>query len=191
MLDVELATRLPGPVRLRTLTPGDAAIFARHVAADRAHLDRFLAWPAVAGEEAGAAELLAAYADRRDGHVLCAGAFAGDELVAGVVLLGHAPVLATVELGCWAVTAAEGRGVVRAGCVAALGFARDELGAERVVWQAATANTRSRGLAERLGFRHEGVARSACPLAGERLDLDVLSLVGPEIDVAASLHRRR
>ena len=39
----------------------------------------------------------------------------------------------------------------------------------------------SRGLAERLGFRHEGTLRSAYVLRGERYDLDVLSLVGDEL----------
>ena len=43
-------------------------------------------------------------------------------------------------------------------------------------------NTRSRRLAERLGFQHEGTLRSNYVLRGERLDTDVLSLVGAELD---------
>ena len=45
-----------------------------------------------------------------------------------------------------------------------------------------TGNTRSRRLAERLGFVFEGTLRSSYVLRERRLDVDVLSLVGPELD---------
>lgn len=56
-----------------------------------------------------------------------------------------------------------------------------------MIWQTATANVRSRRLAERLGFVHEGTLRSSSVLRGERLDLDLdlLSLVSAEIDRTA------
>jgi RimJ/RimL family protein N-acetyltransferase len=46
-------------------------------------------------------------------------------------------------------------------------------------------NSRSRALAERLGFRYEGTLRSAYVLNGRRYDMDVLSLVGRELDAYA------
>jgi RimJ/RimL family protein N-acetyltransferase len=63
-----------------------------------------------------------------------------------------------------------------------LGLARRDLAAERVEWHASTLNVRSRRLAERLGFTHEGTMRSNYVLRGDRLDTDVLSLVGGELD---------
>jgi ribosomal-protein-serine acetyltransferase len=63
-----------------------------------------------------------------------------------------------------------------------IGLARTQLGAERVEWHASSVNGRSRVLAERLGFRYEGTLRSNYVLRGTRLDTDVLSLVGAELD---------
>ena len=69
-----------------------------------------------------------------------------------------------------------------AACRVLLAHARSDLKVERVEWHAASANARSRQLAERLGFRYEGTMRSNYVLRGERLDTDVMSLVGTELD---------
>jgi RimJ/RimL family protein N-acetyltransferase len=67
-----------------------------------------------------------------------------------------------------------------------LGLARSCLGVERVEWHSTTVNVRSRKLAERLGFQYEGTLRSNYVLGDSRLDTDVLSLVGAEIDRSAN-----
>lgn len=184
MIDQPLATRAAARLRLRTLTPADAAAFARHAAADVAHLREHLGWAEPASEPDGAREWLELYASGSDGRVLVAGAFDGSEIVGGALLLHHEPDLGAIELGCWAITAVEGLGVARASCQALIAHARRELGVERIAWRATTVNPRSRALAERLGFRHEGTLRSAWLLRGERYDMDILSLVGAELDGA-------
>ena len=100
------------------------------------------------------------------------------------MLFHHDPAMGSVELGCWVVAEGEGKGAVRAACVEGLRQARRVHGVERVVWQCDPRNTRSRLLAEGLGFRFEGRLRSSYVLRGERLDTDVLSLVGAGIDTA-------
>jgi ribosomal-protein-serine acetyltransferase len=185
VIDQPLATRAPASLRLRTLTMADAAAFARHVAADAEHLGTHLPWPDTAAEPAGAREWLELYESGSDGRVLVAGALDGDEIVGGALLMHHEPATATVELGCWAIAAVEGMGVARASCQALIAYARGQLGVERVEWRTTTVNTRSRALAERLGFRHEGTLRSNFVLRGVRYDTDVLSLVGAELDGAA------
>jgi RimJ/RimL family protein N-acetyltransferase len=177
-----LTTRAPRPLRLRTLTPADAAAFARHAAADREHLRVHLGWPDQASELEGARAWLQAYATGADGRELVAGAFDGTEIVGGALLLRHDPAAAAIEIGCWAVTAVEGMGVARAACEVLIGHARAELGAQRVAWQCTRANPRSRALAERLGFTYEGTLRGVYVLDGARHDVDVLSLVGAELD---------
>jgi ribosomal-protein-serine acetyltransferase len=82
------------------------------------------------------------------------------------------------------VSAAEGKGVASAACLTLIALARRELGVERVEWTTTTVNARSRRLAEKLGFRHEGTLRSNLVLRGTRYDTHVLSLVGDEIDQA-------
>ena len=182
MLDQPLDTRSPAPLRLRILTPDDAVAFARHVAADVEHLRVHLPWPDAAAEPAGARGWLEAYADGSDGRVLAAGAFDDSEIVGGALLAHHEPAAASIELGCWASSAVQGLGVARAASGALIAYARAELAVERVAWRSTTVNRRSRALAERLGFRYEGTLRSAYVLRGKRYDLDVLSLVGTELD---------
>jgi RimJ/RimL family protein N-acetyltransferase len=186
VIDRPLETRLERPLRLRTLTPDDAPAFARHCAGDVEHLREHLPWAEPASRPEGAKAWLEMYARGDDGRVLVAGAFAGEDVVGGALLLHHDPDQAAIELGCWATRAVRGRGVARAACRALIALAREQLRVERVVWQCTTANPRSRALAERLGFRHEGRLRSAYVLRGERHDLDVLSLVGAEIDQAGT-----
>ncbi len=50
-------------------------------------------------------------------------------------------------------------------------------GAHRVEIRTAVDNVRSRGLAERLGFTHEGTLRSGMPLGERRVDVAVYGLV--------------
>jgi RimJ/RimL family protein N-acetyltransferase len=181
VIEQPLETRSPKPLRLRTLTAADADAFARHVARDLEHLHAHLPWAESAAHPAGARAFLELYDRGEEGRVTIAGAFDGDALVGGALLLNHKPDLATVEIGCWVAGAAEGLGVARAACAALVEHARAELAVERIEWHCTTTNPRSRALAERLGFQLEGTLRSAYVLHGERYDLDVLSLVGDEI----------
>jgi RimJ/RimL family protein N-acetyltransferase len=188
-LDVLLTTGLVGEVRLRRLTALDADAFAAHVAADLARLSEFLPWPARTSTPPGAAEWLARYDRGEDGRKLAAGVMQDGALVAGMVLLNHDEAAAIIELGCWSVAAAEGRGVVRAACVEGLRLARS-WGVERVEWHCDPQNSRSGALARRLGFQLEGTLRSAYPLRGERRDTEVYGLIGTEIDEAIDQVRR-
>ena len=179
---VDLTTRLPGRVTFRRLSADDAAAFAAHVAADLDRLRTHLPWPDVTSTPEGAAEWLRAYDLKEDGRVGVGGMWHDGELLGGALLFHHDTGFATVELGCWVVAAGEGAGVVSAACRVLLAHARSDLKVERVEWHAASANVRSRQLAERLGFRYEGTMRSNYVLRGERLDTDVMSLVGTELD---------
>jgi RimJ/RimL family protein N-acetyltransferase len=182
-VDVPLLTRLPGEVRLRDLTADDAEVFAAHVASDLERLAEFLAWPERTDNPEGALAFIQPYAEQADGRRLIAGIWADGALVGGIVLFHHDEASAVIELGCWAVAAAEGMGAVRAACLEGLRLARS-WGVERVQWHCDPRNTRSVALALRLGFVPEGTLRSSYPLRGRRLDTAVYSLVEAEIDDA-------
>lgn len=168
---------------MRELTAADAEEFAAHVAADLERLREFLPWPERTATPEGAAAWLQPYADRADGRVTCQGIVVDGALVGGIVLFHHDPAMATIELGCWITSGHEGKGLVRAACLEGIRLARD-LGVQRVVWQCDPRNARSRRLAQRLGFVFEGTLRSSYVVRGERLDTDVFSLVGKEIEAA-------
>ena len=146
----------------------------------------FLPWPERADTPAGAALWVGQYTDGVEGRRLVAGIERDTELLGGIVLFSHEPAFASIELGCWVVAAAEGAGAVRAACVEGLREARREYAVERVVWHCDPENTRSHGLARRLGFQLEGVLRSSYVLRGERRDTELYSLVGREIDAAVA-----
>jgi ribosomal-protein-serine acetyltransferase len=188
MLDepIALSTGYPEPVELRRLGTADADAFARHVAADEQHLGEHLPWPEVTNTPEGAADWLGRYERQEEGRVVVGGAWSGEELLGGALLLHYDATYANVELGVWAVTRAEGTGVASAACRELIRVARHDLKAQRIEWQAAVDNTRSRRLAEKLGFTYEGSLRSIYELRGQRHSIDILSLIGEEIDQAVA-----
>jgi ribosomal-protein-serine acetyltransferase len=179
---VVLETGLPGRVTLQRITTAEAVAFADHVAGDLPRLREHLPWPNLTSTPHGALGWLGPYERHEDGRVVVGGVWSGDDLVGGALLFHYDSETAVVEIGCWLTAAAEGGGVASAACRVLLGLARRELTAERVEWHASTLNVRSRRLAERLGFAHEGTMRSNYVLRGDRLDTDVFSLVGAELD---------
>ena len=55
-----------------------------------------------------------------------------------------------------------------------------ELGLRRVTIRAATSNNSSRGIPERLGFKHEGTMRDGGFVNNEYLDLEIYSMLDHE-----------
>ena len=181
---VTVPTRRGDTLTLRPAVQTDANGWAVHVRADLEHLGEHLPWPAQTATVAGADAFIGRYLRREDGRELLLVLDDGQSLVGGTVLMAYDPHTAAIELGCWIVRGHEGQGAMRGACLATIGHARRGRGAHRISWTVAAGNERSRALAERLGFRHEGRLREAAVHNGRRQDLDVLSLVGAEIDAA-------
>ncbi len=98
-------------------------------------------------------------------------AFLGDE-VAGV--FGLAPydrLNHEISIGYWIRSDLAGRGLATEGAAAVLDFAFEQVGVHRVQLRAAPGNRRSRRVAEKLGFKQEGVARAAGRGSDGRHDL--------------------
>jgi ribosomal-protein-serine acetyltransferase len=182
--DVILETSFPAPVTLRRLTSANAVVFAKHIALDLERLGEYLPWPARTTTPEGAAGWLGRYESGEEGRVLAAGAWSGPQLIGGAVLFHHDAPQGNIEVGCWVASAGEGCGVAFSACRELLVIARKELQVERVEWRTSTDNVRSRDLASRLGFRHEGTLRSHYRVRDTRYDTEVLALLGGEIDQA-------
>ena len=84
------------------------------------------------------------------------------------------------DLGYWLVSAAEGKGLVTRACAAMIDYAFTDLGLRRLEIKVAESNSRSRAVAERLGFTLEGTARKAEPVKGRWEDLLVFGLLRDE-----------
>ncbi len=85
-----------------------------------------------------------------------------------------------VALGYWMDHEWVGNGLITAGVRAVARHCFEELRLERVEIRAATENTRSRAVAERLGFTYEGTLRHVQVVDGRRLDNAVYSMLRGE-----------
>jgi ribosomal-protein-serine acetyltransferase len=174
--------RLAGGATLRVLELGDVEELHAAVAANRGHLARWLPWAAdqppqrthafversVRGAQAG---------EDLQGVLLADGTIIG---IAGFVGLSREE--GTVGIGYWLVEAAQGRGTMTEAVAALIEEAFERWKLNRVEIRIAAANARSRALAERLGFREEGVLREAHNVGGRRLDVVVYALLASDRD---------
>ena len=166
-------------LRLRTTEPDSLA--AVHALTLR-NLDRLREWePWAAGEQtAESLRLFTGFLEARYAHGGTIPALiVRNGLPIGAVTLKLDHHLGTGELGYWIDAEAEGAGLV----TRAAAILRDEawfLGLSRLEIRSAAANTRSRRVAERLGFRLEGILRSALPFAERRLDVALYALLASD-----------
>jgi ribosomal-protein-serine acetyltransferase len=100
-----------------------------------------------------------------------------DETYAGGIGLSIGPFGVGGEIGYWIGSAWEGRGLVTAACRALIDIGFGERGLHRITIRAGVDNVRSRAIAERLGFREEGLEREGGRGMGQFYDLVTYGLL--------------
>ncbi|MHB9133833.1 MAG: GNAT family N-acetyltransferase [Armatimonadota bacterium] len=103
--------------------------------------------------------------------------------IAGMIGL-HAKQGGNIEIGYWLGDAYQGKGLMTMACRALLDHAFGILGKNRVVIRAATGNTPSRAVPERLGFTHESTERQSSKLHDRQVDMAVYVLLREEWEQA-------
>jgi RimJ/RimL family protein N-acetyltransferase len=153
---------------IRVARAGDGAMLAAAVADSHAELAPWLGWvsPPPTPDEAEA-RCLAAHErfERNEDLMALFLTLDGGELVGGSGLHKADWTLRQFEVGYWGRTRFAGAGLMTEGVRALARHAIDALGARRVFLTTDERNLRSRALAERAGFEHEGTLRQ------DRLDL--------------------
>jgi RimJ/RimL family protein N-acetyltransferase len=86
-----------------------------------------------------------------------------------------------VQVGYWVKKEARGRGVATSALRLLARWAIEELGAQRVQLLAEPANVASQRVAEKAGFRREGLLRSYFLLKGRRRDAIMFALLAEEL----------
>jgi ribosomal-protein-serine acetyltransferase len=89
-------------------------------------------------------------------------------------------------IGYWLTKAAEGQGIITQSCRAIIDYGFNELGLHRIELKAATANTKSQAVPQRLGFTKEGILRDAELVNGHWHDLVLFSVLKEEWPLSIS-----
>jgi ribosomal-protein-serine acetyltransferase len=166
---------------LRLLSRKDAGALFSLIDANRAFLGAWLPWVATHQEEADSEALI----DKTLRQ------FEADEaLHFGVWHLGALAGCLAIEkldrknrkcqIGYWLAEAQCGKGIMTRSCLVLIRYAFREMKLHRLTIRCAVENQRSRRLAERLGFRHEGIIRETEWLSGRFVDHALYGLLESE-----------
>ena len=157
-----LTSKIDPDIELRLLQLHHAEEVLAVVDEHRAHLRKWLPWVDATNSASDTRAFIAkSLGELAEGAglvlgVWCAGQYAGTVGCHRFDLANH-----RAEIGYWLAERHQGRGIITAGCRALIGHLFGELGMERVELRAVVDNYKSRVVAERLGFREEGVLRHA------------------------------
>ena len=164
-------------LELRALRLVDASALFALVDADRAKLRRWLHWVDTnTGVEHNRAFIRAHQALAKKRQALTFGLWWKGELRGVAGLHSFDPENAAAAVGYWLASTAEGRGLMTRAVARLLDQAFGALKLHRVELRAGVRNGKSRAIAGRLGFRHEGTARGAQAMQGRYIDLAVYAL---------------
>lgn len=176
---------LPG-VTLRLYDFGDAAEMVRALHANAEHTRAWLGWP---DPDYGVADALAFIRRARiqwaaDG-ILTLGIWEGDQLIGGINMNHVDLPNRSTYLGYWLACEVQGRGIMTNVCR----FVIDELishrSFHRIVIAVDPANVKSRAVAERLGFRQEGIFRQVVRHQDRFIDWVIYAMLAEEWAIAA------
>ncbi|MEV0849867.1 GNAT family protein [Streptomyces sp. NPDC049954] len=167
--------------QLRPLEPRHAAELLAHVDRGRDYIGAYIGFADAVRDEDSARALLRRYAEQRaaDGGRIY-GLWLDGLLVGGVLFRLFDAAAGTCEVGCWLEPRGVGRGLVTRAVRVLIDWAVEERGIHRVEWVAASANTASLKVAERLGMTREGVLRESHLHRGVRYDTEIWSVLAPE-----------
>ena len=149
--------------------------------AQREHLRRFLPWLDATYSRADVLAFRERVAQHESAGVGLVRVIERDNTLCGVVGFNEIDRLhRRASLGYWLDAAFEGAGLCTRSCRLLIDHGFSQLGLHRISLAAALANRRSRAVAERLGFRFEGVLREAEWLYDHFVDLAVYGLLHHE-----------
>jgi ribosomal-protein-serine acetyltransferase len=151
--------------------PHHAAPLFDHIDASRTTLDPWLPWVATITDEQRSRAFIQRFVDKLAASDGLMAFIQFDERICGGVLLRTIDWTARrTEIGYWIDERDAGRGLATRAVSCMVGYAFDKLDLNRIDLQAATTNTPSCRLAERLGFEREGTIRAASIANGRKMD---------------------
>ncbi|MBC7814237.1 MAG: GNAT family N-acetyltransferase [Burkholderiales bacterium] len=172
---------LPPDAELRLFQVRHAEDMFALITRNRERLDQWMRWTAkiqsVQDTEALIQRMLNKYANNDGFH---AGICLNGQLVGGMACRGINWDARESEIGYWLTEEAVGHGLASRASRATLEYLFDELQLNRVEIRAAVDNTRSRAVAERIGFQLEGVLRQSDWITTKYVDHALYSILASD-----------
>ncbi|MEO6857193.1 MAG: GNAT family protein [Solirubrobacteraceae bacterium] len=178
--DGMFTARLDDHHHLRLFEESDAPELFAVVAANRDYLSRWMPWAAVQ-TEAGTLEFI--QASRRQfaaSQGFQAAIIAGEHIVGTLGFHRLDWENRYTNIGYWIAEDAQGQGIATRAAGVLVEYAVTGWGMNRIELRAGVENTRSRRVAERLGFTYEGVLRQAERVGERYIDHAVYSVLASE-----------
>jgi ribosomal-protein-serine acetyltransferase len=150
------------------------------VDANREYLARWLPWAAASTQESIQEFIRSTRRQLAENNGLQTAIVIGGRIAGCVGVHGISWMHQSTEIGSWLAEEFQGRGTMTAAVGAFTDQAFRTWGLHRVALQCAVENARSRAIAERLGFRSEGVLRQAEKVGERWHDLAVYAMLAPD-----------
>jgi len=165
-------------VELRQIRREDAEELTQLIDDNRAYLREWLPWLDNSTSIMDTARFIGRSMEQADDQNGLTLGIVCDRKLAGVIGQHYVDSLnRRTEIGYWIDAKHQGRGIVTRGTARLMEYAYREQDCNRVILHCAVGNTRSRAVAERLGFAQEGILREAEWLYDHYVDLVVYSML--------------
>ncbi len=166
---------------LRSYQLEDAGELFRSVNESRAHLRPWLLWvDATTKPEHSLQFIQQSQHAQHQQEALALGIFYNRKIVGGIGMHHWDHVLEKAQLGYWISREFEGRGIIHTCMQRFIPFLFDKVGLNKIEIHFIPANVRSAKIAERLGFKIEGIIRDSYVQHGQFTDLVVTGLLRSE-----------
>lgn len=168
-------------IEVRTLHRGLAGRLFQMVQVDREHLSQFLPWVEHTQSLTDTVKFLAHARNAFvHGQAVHGAIWVDNELVGMMALEVKSKADQMAHIGYWLSSRAQGKGIITRTLHAFVDYSFREWDLHRIEIYCATSNRKSCKVAERTGFRHEGVLRGARKVKGQFLDMNLYAMLAPE-----------
>ncbi|MEO8198981.1 MAG: GNAT family protein [Gemmatimonadota bacterium] len=166
---------------IRPLEAADASAMFRLIQENRNHLDRWLRWSGSLTSLEKVAEFIDRFQARKSaGEGYHCGIWVNERLAGGQVCWYINRHNQNCEIGYWLGAEFVGRGLATRATITAIEYLFDDEKLNRIEMQCGVQNTRSRAVAERLGFHNEGIRRESHWITSRFVDHVVYGLLVAE-----------
>ena len=166
---------------VRPFMPADVPAIHDLIERERAHLDKWLRWSARVRTSEDVSAMVERFAAKQaEGDGFHWGIWQGDALAGGVICHYINRIDRSAELGYWLGTGFTGKGLATRASASAVELLLQDEQLHRLEMICGVANTRSRAVAERLGFTNEGTRRESYWITDRFVDHVIYGLLARE-----------